>query len=694
MNIHSRRRRILPIAVCAACTALVLAAYWLGFEPLMRLEYNAQDFQTWHGRLSPLRPELVFLAIDQASVSLSDAFAEDIEASPALQIMKRDGYPWSREVYGMLIDKLVGAGARVVVFDVLYPTERPGDEMLRSALERHGDKVVIGANFGTDSQSIAFPVKSLIPAGDSPDPRVGYVNFWPDTDGVVRRARYSVSPKDGMFAVRPSEVMYSLTARALQKTGHGNLVPHEVKCIRFTDSFPSYSLWEVFSPEMWKAKPYSGGELFRNKIVLIGPLGDWAKDVINTPFGKIPGPALHLHALNAALNSDFIHELSFTGNIVSIVLAGLFAWVLGTLIKHPFLRLAAFVVACVIYALIARQLFNLQSGAVMLALAPPVLTTGISGFIWLIWEHVLERMEKNRTRRTLERYVSRDLVREILDNPSSYLNALGGERKSVAILFSDIRGFTTITEEADSVQLVSQLNEYLTEMVRCVFENKGTLDKFIGDAVMAVWGSIRSDGPAQDVARAVSAALQMQSALAALNARWAARDIRDFQIGIGINHGLVISGNIGSAGAMEKMDLTVIGDTVNLGSRLEGLTKEYGLELLLGEAAADLVTDAFHLQFVDLVRVKGKKKPIRVYTVLGPRSTPLPEARTRYLAAYDAAMQNYREARFAAAAESFGQCLAILPGDPLATLYIARCRSLAEHPPGADWDGVFVMKSK
>ncbi len=692
MTLSTRNRRALPAIVCAACTAIVLAAHWFGFEPLRRLEFSARDFLTRHGERSPLRPEIVFLAIDQESVSLDGVFDDEVNASPALKIMKRDGWPWSREVHAMVIERLVKAGARVVAFDMLFPTERPGDDALRAALERHGDKVVIGANIDPTTSSVTLPAPSLVPPGSSLDPRVGYVNVWPDFDGVVRRAYYRLTEEN--VAVLPMADLHSLAARILQKTGRGNLIPREVKCIRFAETIQPHSLWPIFSQRQWEARPYAGGELFRGKIVLIGPMGNWAKDVINTPFGEIPGPALHLQALNAALNGDFIRELSRTGEIASILVAGLVAWLLGWLVTQPFLRLAAFILASLLYCAVAWALFRAGSGGILLALAPPLLAANGSGAAWLVWEHVIERMEKNRTRRTLERYVSRDLVREILDNPSSYLNALGGERKSVAILFSDIRGFTTITEEADSVQLVSQLNEYLTEMVRCVFENKGTLDKFIGDAVMAVWGSIRSDGPAQDVARAVSAALQMQSALAALNARWAARDIRDFQIGIGINHGLVISGNIGSAGAMEKMDLTVIGDTVNLGSRLEGLTKEYGLSLLLGEAAADLVADAFHLQFVDLVRVKGKKKPIRVYTVLGPRSAPLPEARTRYLAAYDEAMQQYRTAQFAAAAGSFAKALTFAPDDPLAALYLTRSRDLAAQPSGAEWDGVFVMKAK
>jgi adenylate cyclase len=330
----------------------------------------------------------------------------------------------------------------------------------------------------------------------------------------------------------------------------------------------------------------------------------------------------------------------------------------------------------------------------MLALVPPLFAANGSGLVWLIIEQVIDRLEKARTRRTLERYVSKDLVREILDNPASLLTALGGVRKSVAILFTDLRGFTTLTEQADSAQLVSQLNEYFSEMVKCVFDNKGTLDKFIGDAVMAVWGEIQSEGPAVDVRRTVTAALQMQTALDELNVRWAGRNMHTLKMGLGINFGPVIVGNLGATGAVEKMELTVIGDPVNLASRIEGLTKEYGLELLLGEAAADLVADDFHLQLVDLVRVKGKTKPVRVYTVLGKAREPLPENLRIYLERYTKALQHYRSREFAAAIESFRASLVVRPEDPLVEIYIERCQALLEKPPEQEWDGVFVMTKK
>ena len=705
MNFLSRHRRAFLVVVCVVCTGIIAAAHWTNFEPLVRMESSARDFVTRHGERSPTRPELVYLAIDAATISLDNAFDDEIDASPALRAMKASGWPWSRDVYPMIIERLLNAGARIIIFDMLFPTEREGDAAFRAALDRYGDKVVVGANFVETplTKTLTVPAPSLIPSEDPVDPRVGYVNFWAEIDGTVRTANYRITEDEvNGWQPRPdSRVLYSLGGRALSKLGKEDLIPREGRCIRFaTDdpkvktAFPPHSLWQIFAPKAWEAYPYKGGEFFRDKIVLIGPEGDWAHDVLRTPLGTIPGPALHLHAINAALNRDFVHEPSRLGHLAGILIAGLAAWGLSMLIRQPFLRFLAFIGGSVGYYFLAQGVFDLKSGAMILGLVPPLLAANGSGLVWLVCEQVIDRLEKARTRRTLERYVSKDLVKEILDNPQSILNALGGTRRSVAILFSDLRNFTTMTEEADSRQLVAQLNEYFTAMVERIFHSKGTLDKFIGDAIMAVWGEVQSEGPVRDVERAVTAALEMQTALTALNRSWEQRGIRTFKMGIGINYGAVIVGNIGATGATEKMELTVIGDPVNLASRIEGLTKQFGVELLLGEGAADLVTDLFHLQFVDLVRVKGKTQPIRMYTVLGPQRTPLPESTLSYAAYYAEGVSRYQMAHFAPAIESFNRCLKCIPDDPLASMYLSRCSDLRDHPPGPEWDGVFVATKK
>ncbi len=202
------------------------------------------------------------------------------------------------------------------------------------------------------------------------------------------------------------------------------------------------------------------------------------------------------------------------------------------------------------------------------------------------------------------------------------------------MLFSDLRGFTAMTENADSEQLVNQLNEYFTEMTKQLFAHKGILDKFIGDAVMAMWGSFNPE-PATDSANAVRAALGMVAALGELNVRRRERGQPVLGMGIGIHHGEAVVGDIGMVGnngTEDRKNFTAIGDTVNLASRLEGVTKEYGVELVISETVEQLVRPLFHLQALGFEVVKGRQKPVGIFTVLGAKDQPLPEDRAAYLA--------------------------------------------------------------
>jgi adenylate cyclase len=361
------------------------------------------------------------------------------------------------------------------------------------------------------------------------------------------------------------------------------------------------------------------------------------------------------------------------------------------LVQQALKRFALMILLTAAYWVASYFIFN-RSGPgfnVLLVLIPTV-ALAASSTIALTYDYLLERLEKRRVRRTLERYVSRDVVKELLDNPQTYFNAVGGVYRSVAILFSDVRNFTTMTESADPKALVKQLNEYLQEMVKIVFENSGSLDKFIGDAVMAVWGNIKSYSAHTDGRNAVAAALAMNRALAKLNADWKARGIKELAIGIGINYGEAIVGEMGSS---EKVEFTAIGDPVNLASRLESLTKEYHLDLLLGENLAPLVRDAYTIRTVDYVQVKGKTKPVDVFTVVGDGKAE-GDSLSSWLARYETGVRLYRQRRFADALVEFEASLLDKGDDYLTTMYLKRCKTLIETPPAESWDGVFVMTKK
>ena len=686
--------------ICVVCTG-VIALLYLSERFLTQAERSSRDWLLTNSsaKRAPASPRLILLAIDEDSRTLDTLFPEDLEKSPALRLMKQ-GFPWNREVYAHIIDRLSDAGASVIAFDMVFPSERDGDEAFRAALLRHPGKVVIGTNLAEKgqiddraTQESSMGTHILPTPALQPPPGVrswlGFVNVKPDPDGLVRRVFFRTTLPE--YYGKPSSAklpeLLSLDARALENIGLDNHIPKTRKPVMLRDAeeFQPRSLHEIFVDTQWNAPPYNGGALFKDKIVVIGSTEQASEDRVQTPFGMKHGVDVHLNAINAALNDAFISETSQTVDVALIGGAGLIAWMLGAWIRRPILRLVALAAGCFLYYEIAQNLAN-NYGVVPILLSP-LLALGISGITWSAWEQILDRVERVRLRRTLERYVSKDIVHELLDNPQTYLDSLGGKRKKITVLFSDVRGFTTLTESADPHALVSQLNEYFEEMVAIVFANHGTPDKFIGDAVMAHWGGITTEGPAVDTARAVTTVLQMRQALSRLNSDWRERGMPEMHVGFGVNHGDAIVGNLGCEA---KMEVSVIGDSVNLGSRLEGATKQYGIDICIGENAAALVRDQFILRSVDLIIVRGKTQPVEIFTVLDVAGSSVPS----WLSRHEEAVRLYRAGDFSGAEKAWREVLSQAPGDGVAETFIARCLELKKRPPEAPWTGVFEMKSK
>lgn len=704
MNI-SKNRLAVMIVLCAMCSMAAGVLHGLGFVPLAEAEFYTQDWRTRIGSKTPVDSRLVLIGIDRPSYA-GDLDPEEVASSPALGMLE-DNFPWSRAVWAALIDKLADAGAQAIIIDLVFSAPGRGDDELRAALDRHRDRVVIGSNFSDQETERGVFLKLTPPSpsvlSDSGvstpvlDDRVGYVNIWPDWDGVQRRASYRQTGEQAGGVVDSTSVLASLSGRTLDKLGLAHLLPTDFRpqLFRYTSppgGYKPHPIGDVLSPKIW-ASNYQNGVYFRDKIVLIGPSANLFQDKHRTPFvlpsTEMLGPEIHLNMLGAALHGQFLHELKLSTDILIIVVMGLIALLLCIFIRQPVQRLFAVLVSAGLFAVLAQLLFN--SPGWVIPMAGPLSVLLVSSLLALLYDFLLERADKQRVRRTLERYVSKNVVKELLDNPQTFFNSLSGVRRQVTILFSDVRGFTTLTEGTDSALLVKQLNEYFTAMVGHVFENKGTLDKFIGDAVMAVWGNIVSAGPAQDAQNAVATALAMKRSLIALNKDWKLRGMTELAFGIGINHGEVIVGNLGST---EKMELTVIGDAVNLASRLEGLTKEYHLDLLLGETMAPLVQDRFLLRTVDYVQVKGKTKPVTVYTVIGEIGDADAQASVSWMQPYEEGVQLYRQSDFTGAAQRFADSLARKPDDILSDIYQKRCAVLLADPPDAGWDGVYVMTKK
>ncbi|GAB4252132.1 MAG: hypothetical protein OHK005_19350 [Candidatus Methylacidiphilales bacterium] len=696
-----------------AAIALVITLASIGFSflrPLQRWQLAVEDLLLVQGRMAQKSDEFFILAIDPNAMLLSQSLhPEELEQSEPLRLLA-ETWPISRAFYAAVLDKLAEAGARIVFFDFMFPREGLGDEVFREAIDRHADRVLLASNLaypsGDHGGSIVFslPSPSLLPDQDLEDPRTALVNFWSDDiDGVTRRARYRLGlwqvgdmASESVPPLMEGEpVLYTFAAQVLRRTGRESKIPSpdgELKRFRFAGppgTFFDYPIHWLFLPKFWEQN-FANGEVFRDKIVMIGPYGNFFKDELRTPFPlDFPGPELHLHALNAALYGEFLFETSRAQNYAILIASGLLAFALGPLLPKADHRLWAGFGISLAFIVIVILAYNY--GNLFIFCLLPLINFNAIGLLSFSYEFVLERIERNRTRSMFERYMSKNVVREILDQREAYEVFLGGTRQPVTVLFSDVRGFTTMTESADSAKLVEQLNQYLTAMVGCVFQTGGTLDKFIGDAVMAVWGNTLGADKLADARNGVRCALDMLKALRELNEIWQAQGIAPFQIGIGLNHGEVIVGNMG---APERMEFTVIGDAVNLASRLESLTKEYGLELIIGENLAALVKDDFHLQPVDLVQVKGKTKPVEIFTVHGPASEPLSDELRAYLEPFERGIRAFRARDFTGALIAFRQALSVKPEDKLASEYIEQAETCLIKPPPPDWTGVRVMTKK
>jgi adenylate cyclase len=314
-----------------------------------------------------------------------------------------------------------------------------------------------------------------------------------------------------------------------------------------------------------------------------------------------------------------------------------------------------------------------------LSLLTPLLALGLTSTASEIYRSLVVDQKGRYMKKAFSNYVSADLVAQIMKNPD--ILKLGGEKREISILFSDIRGFTSLSEKLSPEDLVQVLNEYLNPMTRIVLEEKGTLDKYIGDAVMALYNApLDVDGHA---AHACRTALKMILALNELNQSFVSRGIGTIDIGIGINTGDAVVGNMGSA---VRFDYTAIGDNVNLASRLEGLNKTYGTHIIVSEFTKQLAGSDFQFRELDLVAVKGKHQPVPVYELMVVGDSELTDS-------FADALRMYREREFSQAIQIFER-VAAQKQDKVSQLYAERCREFIASPPAAEWDGVFVAKAK
>jgi adenylate cyclase len=693
-------------------------------EFLERRERLSLDETHVAGRRTPAREDVVVLGIDDASLKLDAAWPEDIQASPALQAMQKQ-WQWPRRAWAYILDKVFEAGAKQVFLDVTFknPSEIPeNDRLLREALERHRGKVILGVKFEEPNIApgslntgcdLMVPTPAITGGSENKD-AYGLLNFWPEKDGKIRAATWNITAcgaerrflerkawelgipmsQLGMPVENPDDhPLAAVSVQLARGMGADFAMPTaEASRIRFceADAYPEKSIYWMFIPSMWEGN-LANGEIFRDKTVLIGAIASDLQDIQATPIGEIPGVNVHAHALAALLAGSFIKDAPPWFRWVAIAGAAFAAWLVMSLVRMPIVSvgiLLALGIASQWLAADAFDRFNMEVPAL-----PFFLSLGTCGIAGITGTFVMKMRESLKLQRFLARYTSPEQAQQMMSDRAGLYTTLQGVERTVTMFFSDVRGFTSMSENMTPTEVVTQLNEYLSRMVERVITHQGIVDKFIGDAVMAEWGVTRvqqsEQACQQDAINAVTTSLAMRAALEELNAGWRDRGVAELKIGMGIHQGDVIVGNIGSEAPYEKMDLTVIGDAVNLASRLEGVTKEYGVDLIISEAVYRHVKNTFVCRSADLVAVKGKAKPVEVFTVLGSVSESPPAG----LDVFETGIQHYRAGRFDEAQAAFLDCVDAGLDDKLTHVYLDRCQQLRETPP-EKWDGVYVMTKK
>jgi adenylate cyclase len=526
----------------------------------------------------------------------------------------------------------------------------------------------------------------------------GYFNVLPDPDGVVRREPVIVKFQGNFypsldiasalaFTNRPlEEVRVFFNPNGLERIDFGPLsIPTDPQGFVQIDfhgpagTFPTYSLADVVQR---KLPPRT----FQGRLVLIGPTATGIPDMVVTPFQTegFPGVEVHANFLDNLLDGHFIRR-GLRENLIDMGFILLFSLGAGVLLSVlPSVRATAILVLFLgLFFWLAYHLFATQRIWIAAFLPTATLTLNYAGIV--SYRFFFEERERKKVRSAFQQYVSPGVINQLLQRPE--LLRLGGEEKELTAMFCDIRGFTTIAEGLSPAALVDLLNEYLSEMTEVIFHHWGTLDKYIGDAIMAFWGAPFPQP--EHAERACRAGLEMLQALSKLQSRWEALGRPRMDVGIGINTGPMLVGNMGSS---RRFNFTIMGDNVNLASRLEQLNKTFGTRLIVSETTHQAVRDKVVARELDLIRVKGKTRPVKIYELLGPIEDG--ERVRPFVDRFHTALDAYRSQHWQTALGLFGELLRDFPEDRPTRLFVQRCRDLIERPPEGEWDGVYVMEAK
>jgi adenylate cyclase len=530
----------------------------------------------------------------------------------------------------------------------------------------------------------------------------GHFNSIPDPDGIVRRIPLLYGYKGQLYeslslamarvALGVPKVELQLYLEEGQQIGVENLligqqtipvdkylqalIPYRGKW----GSFPYVSATDVLHGRIEEP------DLLKNKIVLLGTTAQGLGDIRATPMENVyPGVEIHANIISGLLDNHIMSYLSFEEELEVILLIFISVVMISLLpLSSPLIGTIVTLALSVIVIWINLFLWNEQN--VVFPIATTLLLI-LTQFIFnMSYGYFVESTHKRHLTSLFGQYVPPELVDEMSKNLGNEFS-MEGENREMTVLFSDVRGFTTLSEGLGPKELSQLMNEYLTPMTHIIHEHRGTIDKYMGDAIMAFWGAPLHDS--QHARKGLDAAMDMVQRLEALRSQFRAKGWPEIKAGIGINTGTMSVGNMGS---QFRMAYTVLGDSVNLGSRLEGLTKQYGVEIIVNETTKEAVPEYLYRE-LDRVRVKGKDNPVVIYEPLGLHED-VKETVVAELAEYEQAMENYRQQRWKMAKEQFSLLCKKYPFKKLYQIYAVRVEHFMENPPDDNWDGVYTFTTK
>lgn len=715
MPASDRSKRLKKIALATAVglavflVALLLHVVgWLEVAELKSLDYRFQQ----HANPAEASQDIVLVAVDEASL---EAFGR---------------WPWPRDRHGYAVRYLKEAGAKAVVFDVLFlepdETAEEFDQSFADDIRKSG-QVFLPVLFQNEPQEepsslwakAAIPVEGVVQAqGNSSDSftglkgpipsltqaarGLGFINLTPDRDGTTRRVplldqvdgreipQISLAVAARLLSAdritrEPCSLRIGSTIVPLTKDGsmlinwHGTL---DAK------TYPSYSMGAVlqaFSQRQKGEKPLLDPSLFKDKIVFIATTAAGTYELRVTPLSPYtPGVLIHMAALDDLLQGRFLRQAHYGLFVAATLLLCLgMAWAFMLLQAWGWKLAVGGGLAAGYYALAIRAF---TSHGLWVELVFPLGAWAVTFAAAATVEYVTEGRQRRQLRAVFDKYMSTEVVEEIMRNPEDI--KLGGEKKELTVFFSDVAGFTTISEQLPAERLVELLNLYLSAMTNIVRKHRGNVNKYLGDGIMAIFGAPLGDP--NHATLACYAALESQVDLVRLRDVWKATGFPDILARIGVNSGPLVVGNMGS---QERLEYTVMGDSVNLASRLEGANKFYDTLILLGPRTVELARADIEVREVDRMRVKGKHEPVVVYELLARRGM-LSGERQKTIQLYLEGLAAYKKRDFVSAKERFEMALERDPTDGPSKVYRERAIAYVASPPPADWDGVYELKSK